>query len=134
MAANNPTAVVESQRNLIRKARDRYDVVLLDTAPLLATNDALSLLPVVDIVVLVALEGKTDSEAAAETVEVLRRRRANLAGVVIASSSGFGRSRYYHKYRHGNYYDDVGDPKRSESSIDETRAAAQSARAGVCSN
>lgn len=105
--AENPTAIVEAQRNLIRKARDHYDVILLDTAPLLATNDALSLLPVVDLVVLVAREGRTDSEGAAETVDVLQRRRANLAGVVLTGSSGYGRSRYYYKYRYGNYYDAV---------------------------
>jgi capsular exopolysaccharide synthesis family protein len=104
----NPTAVVEAQRNLIRKARKRYDVVLLDTAPMLATNDASALLPVVDLVVLVAQEGKTDREAAEETVDLLRRRRANVAGVVVTGSSGFGRSRYYDKYRYGHYYDDDG--------------------------
>lgn len=101
----NPTTVVEAQRRLIEKARERYDVVLLDTAPLLATNDALSLLPSVDLVLLVAREGKTDREAAGETIDLLRRRRARLAGVVLTNSSGFGRSRYYYKYRYGSYYD-----------------------------
>ena len=101
----NPTTVVEAQRALIRKARKRFDVVLLDTAPLLATNDAVALLPVVDLVLLVAAEGKTDREAATETVDVLRRRRSNLAGVVLTGATGFGRSRYYYQYRYGNYYD-----------------------------
>jgi Mrp family chromosome partitioning ATPase len=130
--ARNPTAVVESQRALIRKARERYDVVLLDTAPLLATNDALSLLPVVDIVVLVAREGKTDREAATETVDLLRRRRANLAGVVVTGSSGFGRSRYYYKYRYGNYYDHGDDPTSAPGG--EAQAATRSARAVVTTN
>ncbi len=119
----NPTAVVESQRNLIRKARDRYDVVLLDTAPLLATNDALSLLPVVDLLLLVAREGKTDREAAVETIDLLRRRRANLAGVVLTGSSGFGRSRYYYKYRYGGYYDPEGEPRTSADTEEPKRAA-----------
>ncbi len=120
----NPTAVVEAQRNLIRKARKRYDVVLLDTAPLLATNDAAGLLPVVDLVVLVAQEGKTDREAAEETVDLLRRRRANIAGVVITASSGFGRSRYYDKYRYGNYYDDeTGEARENVAAPPATRAA-----------
>lgn len=105
--AENPTTVVAAQRNLILKARDHYDVILLDTAPLLATNDALSLLPVVDLVLLVAREGRTDKEGAAETVDLLQRRRANVAGVVLTGSSGYGRSRYYYKYRYGNYYDEV---------------------------
>ncbi len=111
--ATNPTVVVETQKNLIRKARDRYDVVLLDTAPLLATNDALALLPVVDMVLLVAQEGKTDRESAAETVDLLRRRRADLAGVVLTGSTGFGRGRYYYKYRYGAYYTDDSEPAGS---------------------
>ncbi len=105
----NPTDVVEIQRTLITKARKHFDVILLDTAPMLATNDAAAILPVVDLVVLVAAEGKTDREAATETVDLLRRRRANLAGVVLTGATGFGRSRYYYKYRYGNYYDQAAD-------------------------
>lgn len=120
----NPTQVVESQRSLIRKARARYDVILLDTAPILATNDASALLPVVDLVVLVAQEGKTDREAAIETADLLRRRHATVAGVVVTGSSGFGRSRYYYKYRYGNYYDnDNGKPASSPVRAPARRAA-----------
>ncbi len=105
-ARANPTQVVETQKNLIRKAREHYDLVLLDTAPLLATNDALALLPAVDMVLLVAQEGKTDAESAAETVDLLRRRRADIAGVVFTATTGFGRSRRYYNYRYGAYYTD----------------------------
>lgn len=134
--AENPTTVVEAQRNLIRKARDHYDVILLDTAPLLATNDALSLLPVVDMVVLVAREGRTDREGAAETVDVLQRRRANLAGVVLTGSSGYGRSRYYYKYRYGNYYDavDEQDAQAQRTTADGILVASGTASANHATN
>ena len=134
--AENPTTIVEAQRNLIRKARDHYDVILLDTAPLLATNDALSLLPVVDLVVLVAREGRTDREGAAETVDVLQRRRANLAGVVLTGSSGYGRSRYYYKYRYGNYYDavDEQDAKTHKTTADGILVASGTASATNATN
>ncbi len=131
--AENPTAVVDAQRKLIRKARDRYDVVLLDTAPLLATNDALSLLPAVDLVLVVAAEGKTDREAAAESIDLLRRRQANVAGVVLTGSSGFGRTRYYYKYRYGSYYDTDGDAKMPAPPRT-SRIRGKSARATVSSN
>ena len=131
--AVNPTAVVESQRKLIRKARERYDVVLLDTAPLLATNDALSLLPVVDMVLVVAAEGRTDREAAAESTDLLRRRHANVAGVVLTGSSGFGRSRYYHKYRYGGYYDADGDATMPTTAPSD-RVRGKAARATVSNN
>jgi Mrp family chromosome partitioning ATPase len=103
--SRNPTAVVEAQRALIEKARGRFDVVVLDTAPLLATNDAAALLPVVDLVVIVAREGRTDRDAAHEAVDLLRRRGATVAGVVLTAASGFGRSRHYLRYRYGHYYD-----------------------------
>ncbi len=130
--ATNPTTVVESQRRLICKARERYDVVLLDTAPLLATNDALSLLPVVDLLLLVAAEGKTDREAAVESIDLLRRRRANLAGVILTGSSGFGRSRYYYKYRYGSYYEPSGDARPVP--VDDTEPATRAAHAAASRN
>ncbi len=74
-------------------------------------------LPVVDLVVLVAQEGKTDREAAHESIDLLRRRGANVAGVVLTAASGFGRSRYYQKYRYGNYYDAKGDATGTGPSI-----------------
>ncbi|MGI9624012.1 MAG: division plane positioning ATPase MipZ [Acidimicrobiales bacterium] len=128
----NPTTIVETQRNVIRKARDRYDVVLLDTAPLLATNDAQALLPVCDMVLLVAREGKTDREGAHETVELLERHRANLAGVVLTGSSGFGRGRYYYKYRYGTYYERSDNEPPPE--VVDPAVASRAARAGVSSN
>jgi Mrp family chromosome partitioning ATPase len=100
----NPTHVVAAQRLLIARARQRYDVVVLDTAPLLATHDAASLLPSVDIVLLVAREAKTAREGAAEVRELLRRRRAPVAGVLLTFGTGFGESRYYQRYRYGTYY------------------------------
>ncbi len=110
--SRNPTAVVEAQRALIEKARGRFDVVVLDTAPLLATNDAAALLPVVDLVVIVAREGRTDRDAAREAVDLLRRRGATVAGVVLTAASGFGRSRHYLRYRYGHYYDAEGSRGR----------------------
>ncbi len=140
-SVTNPTTVVEAQRVLIEKARSHYDVVLVDTAPLLATNDSLALLPVVDMVVLVASEGTTDRVAATEAVDLLRRRRANVVGVVMTGSSGFGRSRYYYKYRYGNYYNRASEQPDTLTDFDlgprsrrRDRAARRSARAAVSAN
>ena len=134
---DNPTDIVRHQRALIARARERYDVVLLDTAPLLATNDAAAVLPAVDLVLLVAREGQTSREAAEETRELLRRRRANVAGVVLTDAVGFGGSRYYYKYRYGNYYWGTEDqpaaqkaarPKRRKSSRTPKARKGRSAR------
>ena len=52
-----------AQRRLIEGARGRFDVILLDTAPILTTNDAAELLGVVDHVLLVVRAGSTKAEA-----------------------------------------------------------------------
>ena len=82
----HPTDVVRSQKRVIAQAKERFDVVLLDTAPLLATNDANEVLPCADLVLIVAQVGRTTKEGAEATRELLERRRAPVAGVVLIGS------------------------------------------------
>ena len=67
----NPLDVVATQRKVIQAARGRYDIVLLDTAPFLTTNDASELLSETDQVVVVVRAGSTRTLAAHRTAEVL---------------------------------------------------------------
>ncbi len=53
----NPAEVTAAQRRVIEAARGIFDIILLDTAPLLSTNDASELIRVADLVVLVARAG-----------------------------------------------------------------------------
>ncbi len=100
----SPAEISRKQRNLLIKARSRFDVVVVDTAPLLATNDAIDLLSVTDLVVIVSREAKTTAAAAGEARELLDRMGTPIAGVVITcAGAGIGR-RYYDKYRYGAYY------------------------------
>ena len=82
-----PTEVIAAQRSVIRKAMSVYDLVLIDTAPLLATNDAVELLDLVDDVVLVMRAGKTTLQAADRAAEILERRRAHVLGVCLLYTS-----------------------------------------------
>ena len=100
--AVNPTAtpaqVVEAQRRVIQATRRHYDVILLDTAPLLSTNDAIDIAPLADLVVVVAQYGITKTHHACRTAELLARMRAPLGGAVfVATPSGDdgGYSYYY---------------------------------------
>ncbi|NNC78916.1 MAG: hypothetical protein HKN94_02070 [Acidimicrobiales bacterium] len=104
-----PTEVVAEQRELIRKARQFYDLILIDTAPLLATNDAVDLLDLVDDVVLVLKAGKTTAHAADRASEMLERRRSHVLGVAITGVDSRSSDDYY--YYHGSYYYD-GDGNR----------------------
>ena len=43
---------MEEQRRLVASARKRFDVIILDTAPLLTTNDATEIMNSVDLAVI----------------------------------------------------------------------------------
>ncbi len=98
-----PTEVIAAQRSVIRKAMRLYDLILIDTAPLLATNDAVDLLDLVDDVVLVMRAGKTTMHAADRAAEVLDRRRAHVLGIAITDVDARHSADYYY---YGGYYDD----------------------------
>ena len=98
-AEASPSDVVEAQRRLVRLARGRFDVILLDTAPILTTNDAAELLPVADHVVVAVAAGHTTAESAERAAELLERRGAPALGVAFIGVRDIPNSSEY-------YYDD----------------------------
>ena len=55
---SNPAQVVAAQRQVVAAARGRFDVILLDTAPLLTANDAVELVTSADLLLLVGRVGE----------------------------------------------------------------------------
>jgi Mrp family chromosome partitioning ATPase len=104
--AKNPAAVVEAQREIIETARGMFDVIVIDTAPLLTTNDAAEILNLADIVLIVARANRTTGEAADRAAELLERRDANAVGAVLVGTQG-GRSGRYYYYAQNTYYDEA---------------------------
>lgn len=92
----NPAEVVAVQRQVIRNAREMFDIVLLDTAPILTTNDATEILSIADQVVIVAKAGKTHREAADRAAELLERRNAPVVGAVLVGATDIPTARYYY--------------------------------------
>ncbi len=95
-AEPTPAEVLAAQRRVIERARDRFDVILLDTAPLLTTNDAADVLSSADHVVLVVSTGKTTREAADRAVELLERRAASILGVTLIGAREVPNAREYY--------------------------------------
>lgn len=109
----NPLEVVAEQQRVIDAQRGNFDVILLDTAPFLATNDASELLPRTDLVLVVVRSGKTTAESAHRTAEVLRRFSAPVLGVVFnASDETRGAQYYYYGYGYGEASDSERDGER----------------------
>ncbi|MFN8024853.1 MAG: P-loop NTPase [Acidimicrobiia bacterium] len=102
----NPAKVIAMQRQLIAAARDQFDVVILDTAPLLSANDALDMVGECDFVVVVARVGESKDPAATRAVEMLDRVRAPLLGVILVGVDEAATEYYDYNRRRG-----VAEPK-----------------------
>ncbi|MCY1704055.1 tyrosine-protein kinase domain-containing protein [Deinococcus sp. SL84] len=78
--------------------RSRYDLILIDSAPLLALADGLVLGKVADGVVLVTESGQTDLRAIRNSVRRAERAGLNLLGFVINKQSQSAESSYSYSY------------------------------------
>jgi capsular exopolysaccharide synthesis family protein len=92
----------EGMLRVVREAREKADVVILDSAPILAGSEMSELLLTVDAVLVVARSGKTESELAHRASEVLQRLGAPVVGVALnASREAVVPRIYYRPRRHG---------------------------------
>ncbi len=95
--------------NLLDEFAKDYDLVILDSPPLLGFAECLQMAAAADGVLLVSRAGETKRRAVAEVIAALRRLRANIVGVVLnrvshdTSASGYQYSSYYQKH-YAKYY------------------------------
>ena len=89
---------------LLLELRDRYDFVILDTAPLLALADARTLTVKCDAVVLLCRWRKTPQDALKSALRLLQTAGAPIAGIALTrvdvrkqSAHGYGDSTYYYR-------------------------------------
>lgn len=87
----NPHAVLaaDKTRLVVERLAEEFDVVLVDTPPLLAVSDALALLPQVDGVVLVARVGATHRPAAQRAAAAAQLDPAGRILGVVANDLAF---------------------------------------------
>lgn len=91
----SPDEAVLELRRSIERWRDDYDIVVLDTPPILTTNDAAELLNAAEAVVLVLRAGQTRTGPARRVVSLLNRFRADVLGVVLNSCDRSEMDPYY---------------------------------------
>jgi len=101
----NPAELLSSEKmsELLKKVREQFDFVLIDTPPLLAVTDAQILAKMVDGLVLVVRAEKTPREALRQTRELIDLLKLKTFGVVINHLSLDGQGYYYRRY-YRNYY------------------------------
>lgn len=85
---DDPMAVLRSPKlaKFVAAAAEQYDLVCLDTAPVLAVSDAATLAELADQTVVIVRWQKTSRRFVAATLERLRRGRAHLSGVVMTQA------------------------------------------------
>nr|WP_226528051.1 CpsD/CapB family tyrosine-protein kinase [Metabacillus niabensis] len=94
----NPSELLGSKgmKNLLEQAKDQYDVIILDTPPVLAVTDAQVLANLTDGVVLVVSSGKTEIDAAKKSKELLESAKAKILGVVLNNKKVQDSQYYYY--------------------------------------
>lgn len=99
----NPSELLNSKRmaNLLNWARENYDIIVLDTPPVLAVSDVQVLVPKTDGVVVVANMGKTLKGDLRRTVEVLKLANAKILGSVERVKAKHGDRGYGYGYGYG---------------------------------
>ncbi len=106
----NPVELLASKKmaDFLNLLDEEYDMVLIDTPPVLTVTDAAALAPGMDGVLLVVRPGKTKLRELQQTIEQLQAVGAHILGVVLnelrsnSSKYGYYYSRYYSKY--SQYY------------------------------
>jgi Mrp family chromosome partitioning ATPase/uncharacterized protein involved in exopolysaccharide biosynthesis len=87
-------------RPLLARLASQFDVIILDTPPVLVNADAAILAPLADGVILVVRAGQTEREAVEQAYEQLMAAGGHVLGVVLNDPAGEIRKydRYYYVY------------------------------------
>jgi len=102
----NPAELLTSQKmaEILDRLNQDFDIILIDTPPVLSVTDAAALAPAMDGVILVAKPGQTKFSAFQQSVVQLRAVGARILGVVLndvkptSRKYGYYYNRYYSKY------------------------------------
>ena len=73
----------EALPQLLRAWREEFRYIIIDSPPVLAVTDAVVCARAADVVVLIARSEKTGRQSLLRTRDLLRKARANIAGVVV---------------------------------------------------
>jgi len=87
-----------------------YDIVIIDSAPVMVADDTTSLAPKIDATLFVVRYGSSSTRTSRKALELLGRRQANVLGLVCNDVEIAAQEYYY--YRYPEYY---GSPAEARS-------------------
>lgn len=116
----NPQDLLGSRhfRDVLEHLRDKYDLIVLDTPPVLAVSDALILSHSADTTMFLVRWGRTARPVVTGALKSFRQHGGHLAGVVLSrvdfrrhATYGYGDSGYYYGH-YGRHYASYDQPYR----------------------
>ncbi|MDW7680894.1 MAG: CpsD/CapB family tyrosine-protein kinase, partial [bacterium] len=110
----NPAEILASRKfaEVMKNLTDKFDMVLLDTPPVMSVTDPVLVSLNVGGVLFIIKYGKTDKQVAVNAMNRLKKGRSNLLGVVlneIQYKRGYG---YYQYFDYYSYYYSTDDKKK----------------------
>ncbi|WP_425604898.1 polysaccharide biosynthesis tyrosine autokinase [Actinomycetospora termitidis] len=107
----NPSELLASQnmRDLLKHAGQRYDAVVVDTAPLLAVSDTAALAPACDGVVLICRQDSTTIDQVEESLDALSAVSVGAMGSTLTMAAMRDRAGYYADYTSGSQSNDTAE-------------------------
>ncbi len=109
--SQNPSEILDSLEmdELLRKARNEFDYIIIDSPPIVAVTDAEILATKSDGTILVVSHNKTEADLLERGVQLIRADQSHFIGTVLnnfSSKQGYGS---YYKYYY--YYSSEGEKK-----------------------
>ncbi len=111
----NPSELLASWKlkDFIARMKAEYDIVLLDSPPIIAVTDASILSTLTDAIMLVVNSGRTDQRVLKRSINLLSQVNTNLIGAVLNGVNiSAGYDSYYYYYHYYYYYADTDDKKK----------------------
>ena len=95
--------VGQATKKFLKEAGEKFDYVIVDTAPVMAADDVTSLAPSIDAVIFVIRADHTSARIARAALDLLYNRQVRVLGLVFNSVSPTSID-YYYYYKYQDYY------------------------------
>lgn len=113
----NPSEILgsEQMKQFIEKLKGEFDIVILDSPPVMTITDAEVLSHIVDMSLLVVFAEKTEVDWLIEaTSQLTKHGQKSFIGTVLNNFDYNSGYRSYNKYNHSKYYSRVDETKQKE--------------------
>jgi capsular exopolysaccharide synthesis family protein len=106
----------DALERLIAALRSKYDLIIIDSAPLLPVNDTLALAPLSDTALFVTHSGKTPRDAVVAALRSLKSKKVSVSGIALTRTKIDPRYGY-HDYLYGAQKRDASSSQQSPKQL-----------------